>query len=244
MKFSGDVIKHGLLHFLFPRACVCCGCDLPYDTDDYICKTCAGQFVRPGPLFCQRCGVNLPSGGAHCHACRGSKAKTYKCRLIRSAWVFNAPSRAFVHGLKYGGNDYLARSMGRQLAQNFSAYKELADTELIVPVPLFAHKERQRGYNQSELLARAFCKRTGLPLDTGALVRTRDTLSQTKLGRTARLANMQGAFSCPAPMRVKGKIILLMDDVATTGATLEGCATALRQAGAKRVMAYTYAREN
>lgn len=244
MKFSWHFIKQGLLHILFPRTCVCCGCDLPYNTHNYLCEGCAGQLVRPGPLFCARCGVNLPSGGAHCRACRGSKAKTYKCRIIRSAWVFNAPSRAFVHGLKYGGNDYLAENMGRQMGQNFAGYTELAGAELVVPVPLFKRRQRGRGYNQSELLARSFARYTGLALAPHALMRSRDTVSQTKLGRAARLANMQGAFACVQPGLVKGKVILLVDDVATTGATLEGCATALRRAGAKRVLAYTYAREN
>ena len=105
-------------------------------------------------------------------------------------------------------------------------------------------KQKKRGYNQSELLARAFCKATGLSLNTASLVRVRDTDSQTKLGREARISNMTGAFEVKNATAVKGKIILLMDDVATTGATLEACAQALRKAGAKRVMAYTFAREN
>lgn len=233
-----------LLHVLFPRTCACCGCDLAWNCETYLCPTCSQALVRPGPLICLRCGVNLPSGGAHCFACRGSKAKQYKCKLIRSAWIFNASSRALVHGLKYNGADYFAKTMGSQMACNFAQYPELADAQLVVPVALFKTKKRKRGYNQSELLARYFSQQTGLPMACNVLVRSRDTVSQTRLGRKARLSNMTNAFSCPNPLQVKGKVILLIDDVATTGATLEGCAIALRQAGAKRVMAYTYAREN
>ncbi len=233
-----------MLHLLFPRTCVCCGRDLSYLATSYLCADCTAQLVHPGPLFCLRCGVNLPSGGAHCYACRGSKAKQYKCRLIRSAWVFNAPSRALVHGLKYAFEDYLARDMGLQMARNFSRYPELAAAEVAVAVPLFPARQRSRGYNQSEQLARHFSYHTGMPLAADGLVRTRDTVSQTTLGRTARLANMHGAFACTHPERVKGKVVLLIDDVATTGATLEGCAVALKAAGAKRVFAYTYTREN
>ena len=80
-------------------------------------------------------------------------------------------------------------------------------------------------------------------MDTRTLVRSRDTVSQTTLGRSGRLANMTGAFACVRPQAVKGKTLLLIDDVATTGATLEGCAVALKQAGAKKVLAFTFARE-
>ncbi len=233
-----------ILHFFFPRTCVACGCDLSWQTQEYLCEDCLQGLTPPGPLICRRCGVALPSGGAHCYACRGSKAQKYKCSLIRSAWVFNTSSRALVHGLKYGGADYMAFSMGRQMARNFCRYPELSAAELVVPVPLFAAKLRSRGYNQSERLAHSFAQHTGLPICTSLLKRTRDTVSQTTLNRAGRLANMTGAFTCLQPQQVKGKVILLIDDVATTGATLEGCAAALKAAGAKRVLAYTYAREN
>ena len=221
-----------------------CGCDLPWNREAYLCESCAVAQVRPGPLFCQRCGVNLPSGGAYCHACRGSKAKKYKCRIIRSAWIFNTSSRALVHGLKYAYCDYLAPGMGLEMAQHFKQYPEMSSAEVVVPVPLFVAKERQRGYNQSALLAHWFSHYTGFPLALSALKRVRNTVSQTQLGRQARLENMTGAFACVCPDVIKGKVVLLIDDVATTGATLEGCAVALKAAGAKQVMAYTYAREN
>lgn len=233
-----------ILHFFFPRVCVSCGKDLPFDTHDFLCASCKAQLVRPGPLICVRCGVELPSGGAHCFACRGSKGATYKCKLIRSAFVFNTPSRALVHALKYQGADYVAPFMGRLMSERYKELTELGQEDLVIPVPLFPKRQRKRGYNQSELLAHAFATEALLALDTTSLVRTRDTLSQTKLGRKGRLENMTGAFACKNPQAVKGKTILLIDDVATTGATLEGCAMALRAAGAKRVVAYTFAREN
>ena len=235
--------KRGL-HFFFPRVCVSCGQDLPFDTKDFLCTSCKAQLQHPGPHTCARCGVELPSGGAHCFACRGSKGAAYKCKLIRSAFVFNAPSRALVHALKYQGADYVAPFMGRLMAGRYKNLPELGQADLVMPVPLFPRRRRKRGYNQSELLARVFANEALLALDTTSLVRMRDTLSQTKLGRKGRLENMIGAFRCMNPNAVKGKTILLIDDVATTGATLEGCAIALREAGAKRVEAYTFAREN
>lgn len=231
------------LHFWFPRTCFACGRDLAWRAEDPLCPACAGSLTPPGPLICQRCGAVLKSGGAHCYACRGSKARQYKCRVIRSSFVFNSSSRALVHALKYARADYLARYMGRLMGENFAQYPELAEAEVLVPVPLFPKRGRARGYNQSELLARELAKVIGLPVNTTALARVRNTVSQTTLGRAGRLANMSGAFLCTHPAEVKGKVILLVDDVATTGATLEGCAQALHAAGAKRVLAYTFARE-
>ena len=188
------------LHFCFPRTCASCGRDLPPQADEFLCEDCLGALKRPGPLICRRCGVELPSGGAHCYACRGSKANRYKCKIIRSAWIFNAPSRALVHGLKYGGADYMAGSMGRQMARDFSRYPELADAELATAVPLHPSKQRARGYNQSELLGHFFAQHTGIDWEPNLLKRTRNTKSQTKLNRAGRLANMAGAFTCANPV--------------------------------------------
>lgn len=232
------------MHVLFPRTCFACGKDLPYDTQNPLCAACENGLTLPGPLICQRCGVVLKSGGAHCYHCRGSKSDTFKCKIIRSACEFNTFSRGLVHALKYQGADYVAPYMGALMAHRFSMFTELADVNLVMPVPLFKKRLKKRGYNQSELLARAFCKAANLALDTVSLVRVRDTQSQTHLGRTERLENMTDAFVVNNPTAIKGKIILLIDDVATTGATLEGCAQALRRAGAKRVMAFTFARES
>ena len=232
-----------LLHFLLPRTCYACGCDLPWHQQEPLCLACQKQLKVPGPHICRRCGVVLKSGGAHCYACRGTKAKKYKCQLIRSAWQFNTPSRALIHALKYHQQERVAPFMAEQMVKRFGAYPELAGVNLIVPVPLYPRRKRARGYNQSELLACSFAAQTGLEADITSLKRVRNTVSQTTLGRQGRLSNMLGAFVCTNPGRVRGKTVLLIDDVATTGATLEGCAVALKQAGAKRVYAYTYARE-
>ena len=119
----------------------------------------------------------------------------------------------------------------------------VAQAEVIMPVPLFSKKYRERGYNQSELLAQSLAEELLIPLDKTSLKRTRNTVSQTTLGRKGRLENMTGAFVCRNPKAVYRKTVLLIDDVATTGAILEGCAQALTRAGAKKVLAYTFARE-
>ena len=243
MRLNWNNLSKLFLHFWFPRTCFGCGRDLPWQSEAPLCAECEAGLQPPGPLVCKRCGAVLKSGGGHCYRCRGSKAQKYKCRVIRSACQFNAASRELVHALKYAQADYLASYMGNWMARSYVRYPELAEAEVVVPVPLFPKKNRRRGYNQSALLAQVFAPAVGLAYTAAVLVRVRDTVSQTKLGRQARLENMTGAFRCINPSLVKGKTVLLIDDVATTGATLEGCAVSLKEAGAKKVLAYTFARE-
>ncbi len=208
-----------------------------------LCTACEAEVKAIGPLYCLRCGKPLPDGGAHCYQCRGSKANNFKCKVIRSAVVFGPQVRAVVHAFKYADQAYLADFLADWMCKFWSKYPDLAETQLIMPVPLHSKKLKKRGYNQAELLARALSEKNNLPLNTDSLIRQRNTPSQTEFGREGRLKNMHGAFVCAKPEIVKGKIILLVDDVATTGATLEGCAVALKEAGAKKVIAYTLARE-
>jgi len=232
-----------LLYVLLPNTCVACRRDLSRQYQEPLCPICGNAVEPVGNLYCLRCGKPLPNGGAHCYQCRGSKAVEFKCTIIRSAVVFGPQVRGVVHAFKYADQPYLADYLAGWMNQYWEKYPDLAVAELILPVPLYRKKRKQRGYNQSELLARSLVKLRGLPLDTTSLIRARNTPSQTQFGREGRLKNMSGAFSCVNPAVVKGKTVLLIDDVATTGATLEGCAQALKEAGAKKVIAYTLARE-
>lgn len=208
-----------------------------------MCAACRANVIAVGTRCCQRCGKPLPDGGAHCYHCRGSKAGKYRCQIIRSALVFGPQVRAVVHAFKYASRTHLAEELANYMAAQWPLYPQLAQAQVLVAVPLHRKKRRSRGYNQSELLAQALGRRLHLPVDNALLERVRNTPSQTEFGREGRLQNMQGAFACRLPQRVKGKTVLLIDDVATTGATLEGCAEALKSVGARRVMAYTLARE-
>lgn len=237
------MLRDGVLHLLLPNTCYSCKCDLHWRSKEPLCPQCAASVKTVGPLYCLRCGKPLPDGGAHCYQCRGSKARLFKCKIIRSAVVFGPHVRGLVHAFKYADQPHLAGYLAEWMQKEWKKYVDLAEAELFVPVPLHRKKYKQRGYNQSELLARELARLQEKPLDTQSLIRTRNTPSQTNFGREGRLTNMSGAFTCVNPAAVKGKVILLIDDVATTGATLEGCAEALKAAGAKKVIAYTFARE-
>ena len=232
-----------LLYVLFPNTCYACRRDLDLEQKEALCDGCLKQIKTVGNLYCLRCGKPLPDGGAHCYQCRGSKARQFKCKIIRSAVLFGPQVRSLVHAFKYADQSYLADFLAGIMHTHFSDYADLAEAELIIPVPLHLKKAKTRGYNQAELLALALGKKLELAVSCQSLKRVRNTTSQTKLGREGRLKNMSGAFECVEPQQIKGKVILLIDDVATTGATLECCAEALKKAGAKKVMAYTLARE-
>ena len=154
--------------------------------------------------------------------------------------------RGLIHLLKYEGVTPVAGLLGSMLAE---AMRELlagreAVNPLLIPVPLHLSRRQSRGFNQAELIARAAgkCLSPRLEVATGILRRKRDTLSQVGLSCEERRQNVQGAFRISDPARVKGRILIVVDDVMTTGATLSECAGVLKQAGAERVWAATVAR--
>ncbi len=144
-----------------------------------------------------------------------------------------------IHAIKYHGQRTLARNLGGWLERHPNLSR-LAPNTQIVAVPIHAARRRERGYNQAFLIASGWCSQHGRPLlPEGIVTRSRYTLTQTTRGEQDRLTNVAGAFSVRAPDLVLGKTIVLVDDVLTTGATLNACATALLEAGAVRVEAAT-----
>jgi ComF family protein len=163
--------------------------------------------------------------------------------------VYAGKLRTLVHLLKYDGMEGLAARLGALAAEQVLSVEGLPENLLVVPVPLWTAKRRQRGFNQAELLARgaitAMRKRrpeTRARLVAGALERQRATESQAGLSPHERRANVRGAFFAPKPAVVDGHDVLLIDDIYTTGATARACSQALKRAGARRVWVATVAR--
>jgi competence protein ComFC len=229
-----------LLNVFFPRTCGVCRADVPAQDEFALCADCRAAVPRWEGLLCALCGAPLPDGGARCFACRTGPRGFQLCR---SLGLYEGVLKTALRRLKYEGKDYLAAPLGALLAEDWAGRPDYTRVERVVPVPLHFWRRRARGYNQAELLARSFCGWTGLPLDAGALGRRRATKSQTDLDRDARRENVRDAFEVRRAEGVAGKNILLIDDVCTTGATLDACARALRRAGAKRVLAMTVARQ-
>ncbi|OGR62121.1 MAG: hypothetical protein A2X31_03035 [Elusimicrobia bacterium GWB2_63_22] len=227
------------LNALLPRTCAHCALDLRYDAPAPLCPACLGALEPLPELHCGRCGLPLRDGGASCRDCRGGEALL----TARSAYVFNPQLRSLVHAFKYRGRDDLAGFLAGEMAGALGRFPELGEYRFTAAVPLHPARARERGYNQAELLAGRLSAAANLFHLPGAAVRVKDTPSQTNLSREERKANMAGAFRISNPELVKGRSILLVDDVATTLATLTSLAQAFTQAGAKSVAAYTLARE-
>ncbi len=158
---------------------------------------------------------------------------------VQAAVAFEGAVRQAIHELKYGGRAELAPPLAELLVTAWG--RGLFPVDCVMPVPLHPRRIRERGYNQATLIAEVFAQQTHLPILADALVRARMTESQTSLGAFARRKNVEGAFRArSAPVR--GLSILLVDDVCTTGSTLQACADALRESGASQVYALTVAR--
>ena len=172
-----------------------------------------------------------------CARCRHSRPAF---KAARAAFVYEGAARQAVHALKYGGVSALAGEMARSMAELLLQWNPAVSA--IVPVPLAGGRRRLRGYNQSELLAREISRRTGLPLARRALIRRRSTPPQARQpDEETRRRNVAGAFQRGRPVATG---VLLVDDVMTTGATLEACARVLRDSGAAPVVVLTFARED
>ena len=236
---------------LFPADCRVCGLPLAGFTLLPVCSSCWNDLSPQCGALCIRCGEALdwnPSttGEALCRPCR--VAPPDFAQAVAHG-VYNNKLRSLLHLLKYDGMEPLAKPLGTLLAEPVLAIPNLPADLLAVPVPLYGKKRRSRGFNQSELLARALLfalhrRRPDLRIRLAAplLVRQRATESQAGLTPHQRRENVRGAFFVPRPETVRDRHILLIDDIYTTGATARACSTALVRAGAASVWVATVAR--
>jgi len=220
------------LDLLFPKRCVGCGRE-----GEFICDWCRHSIERILPPICPRCGRPQP-GGVLCPSCI-----TWPAAIdgIRSPFCFNGVIREAVHQLKYRNLRALSGLLAEYLRDFLVDYPLAVD--IIVPVPLHHKRLKERGYNQSVLLARELGKLNGLPVVENSLVRRRYALPQARTGSVIeRRKNVAGIFFCE-DSTINNKQVLLIDDVSTSGATMDACAQALKAAGATSVWGLALARE-
>ena len=244
MSLSLSRLADGLLAVLLAPACAACRVPLSHPSRGPVCGVCWDAIGRFTPPLCARCGDPLPSwrvtssdaeGAGVCPRCSGRASALSRSRAIGP---YDGTLRAIVHAFKYEGCRSLARELGLRLRE--SAADVLQSADIVVPVPLHRSRRRTRGFNQ----ARELAGQLGVTM-VDALRRTRATPSQTDLPADARHGNMQNAFALkrgPARRKLEGLRIVLVDDVSTTGATIEACGVVLRAAGAADVSAVTAAR--
>ena len=221
-----------LLDLVFPPSCVSC-----QRNGQSICDSCA-QLVEPAELRqeCLHCGREIPEVevglGSECPRCQAPLG------LLRIASLHTGPMQSAIHALKYGGREELAPSLARYL-RAVSAETPwpslLKALDGIVPVPMHEERLRERRYNQAGLLAACFAESAGRPFLEKAILCLHPTRSQVGLSRDERADNVQGKFRAVSEL-VKGKSLLLVDDVFTTGSTMRACAEAMRDAGADAIL--------
>ena len=226
------VLKRAALDLLFPRWCLGCGKE-----GDFICGDCLRALPAILPPVCPRCG----SPFSQVIACHDWPDTPEGIDGIRSPFVFDGVIRRAVHELKYRNLRALAPLLAGLLYEYLVANPLPADC--LVPVPLHRKRLRERGYNQSALLAEELGRRCRLPVASNGLLRLHYTAPQARsAGVGERQQNVAGAFTCPSG-RFRDRRVLLIDDVSTSGATLIACAGALKAAGAAQVWGLTLARE-
>jgi ComF family protein len=234
------ILRHladAALAVLLAPCCAVCGTVLDRPLDGAVCPACWARVARFSPPLCQRCGEPLPSARAAPEGvCRACSVTLGAVASARSVGAFDGALADIVHALKYGRRPSVAPPLARLMRT--AGRDLLATVDLLVPVPLHRRRERERGFNQAEALARGL----GPPV-CAALVRARATAAQVGLSGDARRANLHGAFALTcAAGTLRGRTVAVVDDVLTTGATVAACAEALAAAEPRAIVAITAAR--
>jgi ComF family protein len=197
-----------------------------------VCEGCWSKVQVITGSHCAACGSPSDESVSACPNCENRTLHFDSARILSP---FDETIQGLIHQLKYRGKRSIGHRLGGMLGALIASDGGSGDLDMIVPVPLHPSREKERGYNQSALVASAMEARLGVRVRTDQMVRTRRTATQTQLNAAERAKNVAGAFEVKSPESVRGQEILLVDDVLTTGATVNACTEALLNAGAGRV---------
>jgi ComF family protein len=229
-----NLIYTFLLDIFFPPKCLNCG-----KYGEIVCFDCAKEISLIQTLTCPECG-RVSQNGKYCQSCKSAHKNIALKGIVIGAHYDSGPLKEMIHHFKYSGYLSLSEQLAEIICSRLTNINGLKNF-VVVPVPLHLSRKNRRGYNQSELLARYISAHFDMP-GGDALVRMRDTKPQIGLPRAKRLENLEDAFSCQDTELITDRKILLIDDVTTTGATLNECAKALKNAGAKEIWGAVVAR--
>lgn len=230
-----------LSDLVFPPLCPGCGVPARQGEQGF-CPSCLSSIKAVTTPQCLCCGIPFASSAGGDHLCADCIASRPPFSRARAIGRFEATLLDAIHRFKYGHHMITGETLGRMMAEYRYPGLSPEQYEIVIPVPLHIQRLRERGFNQSLVLARNLADRHSLQLDFTALKRHVRTAAQVELGRKEREKNVRGAFAVRYPERVAGKRVLLVDDVYTTGSTLRECARMLIGAGAEDVAAVTLAR--
>lgn len=236
------MITRAAIDLLFPPVCAVCGRRLRVSRPGSLCPDCLGRVRFLEEPLCPVCGMEQTGGEAgRGHLCGTCLSRPPSYDLARSLVVYEQSVRQLVHTLKYGGHTFVTAALGELIARGDLAL--FADCEAIVPVPLHLARLRLRGLNQAAVLARLFFPASPDLIRPDGLIRIRNTVAQTELRGRDRRKNLRNAIKLnTAAFNPSGSIVCLVDDVFTTGTTVEECSRVLKKHGAREVKVITLAR--
>lgn len=227
--------KEYLLHLLFPPRCPFCDGILFQSitaSEELVCHKCQDKLPYVEEPVCSRCGKPLEEERSeYCYDC---EKRTWAYQQGKALWLYSGAVKESLYRFKYHNRREYARYYGKELVRVYGAWMEARRIQVIVPIPLSRKRLRQRGFNQAELVAREVGRRMNLPVDCSLLSRVRDTKAQKSLNEEERKNNLKKAFKT-GTNKVQLDHILLIDDIYTTGNTMNEAAKELKRAGAERI---------
>jgi ComF family protein len=230
------------LNFLYPEICQLCREARATPAEGFVCEGCRAKVKFIEPPFCDRCGLPYEGAITTTFECANCRDREMHFSSARSAAVARDEVLEVIHRYKYQRALWFEPFLAELLVSRAAPELARDKWDLIVPIPLYAAKQREREFNQAERLGGRLSAATGIPLDTGFVERVVPTRTQTQLSRAERVANMRRAFAMRTGSKLSGERVILVDDVLTTGATTSACARELRAGGAAKVCVWTVAR--
>ena len=218
-----------ILDMVFPKRCALCDTVLLWGQKE-VCKKCKNGIAYFTGALCMKCGKPVKEEEEYCYDCR-NKEHFYKQGAALFPYEHIRPS---LYRFKYAGRKEYGEFYGRQMAVRFGEKKEMWKAQALVPVPMYKRKEKKRGYNQAELIAKALSKYWGIPVNTNLVIRSKNTRPMKEIVGTDRQNNLKKAFKL-GTNDVKLSTIIIIDDIYTTGSTIDAVAGICRRAGIENI---------
>jgi ComF family protein len=241
MKTGFKEFSQSLKWFCFPSTCLICRTRILSPTSPLICQDCQPELRTLTPPFCPGCGMPFPNSSGPEHYCSSCLQSLWHFDMARSIFIYKGSLLNLIHNFKYSGTT-TALSTFADYMNIINPLKNIEPPDLIIPVPLHITRLHERGFNQAVVLAKIFFPKERKKIKTELLIRKRKTIPQTGLSENQRRNNLKNAFSVCDPSQVKEKTIILVDDVFTTGTTVNECCKLLKRCKAKKIIVLTLAR--
>lgn len=230
------------LDLIYPSKTICysCGKTIKGEEKYSLCQNCYKSLSFISDYNCNKCSVPLRmiEDGPYCESCKNTFYYFDKAIAVVS---YQEDIKRLIYRFKYSNHTYLATTMAYMMSDKLEV--EGFKIDLIIPIPLYKGKQRERGFNQSDLLSKYISEKINIPINTNTLIRSKNTKVMHKLSKRERQENVKDAFKVVDKWVIKDKSILLVDDIFTTGSTVNICSKLLTESGAKSIIVLTFARD-